>query len=78
MKTYELDFPIKHPKYVIEDKVYEKKLMQLMGRTITSGYLISLEGFYLRHIKYFNFKKSLNTFKRIFHLNLFFLIYTLP
>ncbi len=33
MEIYELEFPLKHPKYVIEDKSYEKKVKQIMGRT---------------------------------------------
>lgn len=31
MKTYEYDFPLKHPKYVIEDKNYQKKVYRIMG-----------------------------------------------
>lgn len=31
MKTYELQFPLKHPGYVIEDKAYEKKINRIMG-----------------------------------------------
>lgn len=69
MKTYELDFPIKHPKYIIDDKIFENRLIQMMGRTVISGYLMRLEGFYLRHIRHFNIKRFKNTLRRIFHLN---------
>lgn len=31
MPTYEIDFPLKHPKYVIEDVEYRKKLYRIMG-----------------------------------------------
>lgn len=31
MKTYELEFPLKHPKYVLEDTIYKKKLDRVMG-----------------------------------------------
>lgn len=31
MKTYELSFPLKHPKYVIEDREYEEKVNRIMG-----------------------------------------------
>jgi hypothetical protein len=31
MKTYELDFPLKHPKYVLEDVEYKNKLDRIMG-----------------------------------------------
>lgn len=33
MKTYEIEMPIKHPKYIIEDKNYEKLLYRMMGRS---------------------------------------------
>jgi hypothetical protein len=68
MKTYELEFPLNHPKYIIEDKNYEGQLMSIMGRTFFSQYLLRLEGFYLRHIKYFNMKRFQNTLKRILFL----------
>lgn len=32
MKTYELEFPLKHPKYVLEDVAYKKKLDRIMGK----------------------------------------------
>lgn len=31
MKTFELDFPLKHPKFVMEDIEYEKKVNRIMG-----------------------------------------------
>ncbi|MGI5912964.1 MAG: hypothetical protein ACOX6E_10405 [Syntrophomonadaceae bacterium] len=31
MKTYEYDFPLKHPQFVIEDRNYEKKVNRIMG-----------------------------------------------
>lgn len=31
MKTYELDFPLRHPKYVLEDKEYTKRVERIMG-----------------------------------------------
>lgn len=31
MQTFEIDFPLRHPKYVIEDVAYEKQLFRLMG-----------------------------------------------
>ena len=31
MNSYEIEFPLKHPKYVIEDVEYQKKLFRLMG-----------------------------------------------
>ena len=31
MKQYEMDFPLKHPKYIINDVEYQKKLFRLMG-----------------------------------------------
>jgi len=34
MKIYELDLPLKHPKYVLEDTIYEKKIKQILGRNL--------------------------------------------
>ncbi len=31
MKSYEIEFPLKHPKYVIEDADFQKKMNRLMG-----------------------------------------------
>lgn len=31
MNSYEIEFPLKHPRYVIEDVEYQKKLFRLMG-----------------------------------------------
>ena len=31
MKTYELEFPMKHPDYVIENKAYRKRVNIIMG-----------------------------------------------
>ena len=31
MNTYEIEFPLKHPKYVIEDIDYQRRLFRLMG-----------------------------------------------
>lgn len=33
-QTYEIDFPIKHPKYVIDDKNYTKKYVKLIGHKV--------------------------------------------
>ncbi len=32
MRVHEVEFPLKHPQYIIDDKYYEKKLAKLMGR----------------------------------------------
>lgn len=31
MKTYEYEFPLKHPSFVVEDKTYQKKVNRIMG-----------------------------------------------
>ncbi|CAM4309023.1 hemolysin activation protein [Flavobacterium terrigena] len=31
MKAYEIEFPLKHPKYIIEDKNYKKRIDRIMG-----------------------------------------------
>ena len=32
MKTYEIEFPLKHPKYVIEDVHFRKQLYRIMAK----------------------------------------------
>ena len=34
MSIHEYDFPLKHPKYIVEDKFYEKALYKIMGRPV--------------------------------------------
>jgi hypothetical protein len=31
MKTFEMEFPLKHPKYVIEDVGFKEKIFRIMG-----------------------------------------------
>lgn len=64
MKTYELDFPLKHPKYIVEDIEYKRNVDKLMA----NGYpLIKLyrliESIFLRLI-YGDIKSLLAGFKR--------------
>lgn len=64
MKTYELNFPLKHPKYVIPDINYEKKRNRIMGYNVFSVQLYrNFEQIYLQ-IRYGNllnwFVKKLN------------------
>jgi len=64
MKTYELDFPLKHPKYVLEDVAYKNKLDRLMG----FGYPLvqfyrSIESILYRVLAS-DFKSVINGFKR--------------
>ena len=51
MKTYELEFPLKHPKYIIEDVEYKKKLDRIMG----NGYPL---------VQFYRFSESI--FYRVF------------
>lgn len=46
MKTYELEFPMKHPDYVIENKAYRKKVNIIMG----TGYPLRVKWRRLVHI----------------------------
>lgn len=49
-KTYEIEFPIKHPKYVINDKYYEKEVLKIMGNTFGRKYYRKIEGIIRRLI----------------------------
>lgn len=44
MKTHEMTFPIKHPKYVVDDTIFETKLQKILGRTSFSSFFRKLEG----------------------------------
>jgi len=48
MKTYEYDFPLKHPKYIINDKNYEKQVDRILARNTPIRSLFrKFEVFYL-------------------------------
>lgn len=52
MKTYEIEFPLKHPKYMINDVDYQKSLFRLMGwghPMVTFGRKIEKAMLLLRH-----------------------------
>lgn len=63
MPTYELDFPLKHPEYVIEDLKFKKKLDRIMGRPIHIRIHRKICSICLR-IRYGDFKGLLKSLKR--------------
>lgn len=64
MKTYELDFPLTHPEYIIEDKLYKKKVDKLLAIGYPHIELYRLfESFFYRIISG-DFKSILNGAKR--------------
>ena len=70
MKRYELEFPLKHPKYVIEDIYYEKKVNRIMGRDKDVYIYRFFEGT-ARQFIYGSKKKILiGLVKRVFLINL--------
>ena len=56
MKTYEYEFPLKHPKYVIEDKYYEKTLFRIMGSHGLDVYIYRRVESIIRNLLYGNKK----------------------
>ena len=51
MKTYELNFPLKHPKYIINDVDYEKMVLTKIGKNKLILFTRRVEGI-LRRIFY--------------------------
>ena len=66
MPTYEIEFPLKHPTFIIEDLLYKKKLNKAMG----NGFFISkwqmLESLFLR-IRYGDFRGIYHSIQRRIH-----------
>lgn len=50
MKIYELDFPLNHPKYIIEDVEYKKRIDRIMGRNILTKNFRRIETLIYRFI----------------------------
>lgn len=58
-KTYKVDFPLKHPKYIIDDVNYRKKVFSIMGWTFWRKWTYKIEGI-CRQIIYGDGKKVFN------------------
>jgi len=66
MKAYELDLPLKHPKYVLEDKNFKAENDHLFGRnSYTKKTMMSLESLIYR-LKYSGYKNTLKDIKKKF------------
>ncbi len=62
METYDYDFPLQHPKYIIEDRKYEKKVLQKMGKnSLVASRIQRIEGI-IRSIYYGDGKILLKKF----------------
>ncbi|MHA6533609.1 hypothetical protein [Paenibacillus sp. BAC0078] len=61
MKRYEIEFPLKHPEYIIQDKKFEKE----MTITQIQSYINKVEGTLLK-IRYRDLNGIKKAFKRIF------------
>lgn len=55
MKIFEIEFPLKHPKFIFEDKKYEKKVFEILGNN--NPYASKVKGI-IRQI-YFENKKEI-------------------
>lgn len=64
MKTYDLEFPLKHPNYIINDVEYEKKLNRLMGNGHPLVKLFRTFESIIYRIIYGDFKSIVSGFKR--------------
>lgn len=63
MKTYELELPLKHPPYVMEDVKFKKEWNKVMGTGLLRRYYRKMSSILLR-IRYGDFKGLLNSLKR--------------
>ena len=69
LKLYELDFPLKHPKYVINDIEYCREVDKLMRPNKAISMMRKIESIFLRVVygDFGSLKKGLQRkFKRIF------------
>ena len=65
MKTYELEFPLKHPPYVMEDVKFKKEWNKVMGTDLLRRYYRKISSILLR-VRYGDFKGLYNSLKRKF------------
>lgn len=63
LRTYDLNFPLKHPKYIINDVEYKKKVDKFMGRSFEIKFFRKLESLFYRII-YGDFKGLQKSLKR--------------
>lgn len=64
METFEIDFPIRHPKYVIADVFYETQLYKIMGNSSLIRFLRRIEAIF-RQFYYGNNKERMILLKKI-------------
>jgi hypothetical protein len=64
MKIHEYQFPLKHPKYIIEDKNYERILFRIMGRPLLIKIFRKLE-MIIRLILFGEFKTLANKLTKV-------------
>lgn len=63
MKTYELEFPLKHPPFVMEDVKFKKELNKVMSSGFFRKHYRKISSIFLR-IRYGDFKGLLKALKR--------------
>lgn len=69
-KTYPLEFPLKHPKYIIEDNQYAKEVYKILGLTLFLKVTRRIEGV-IRRIVFAEKGDIKKLFKRLFEKNKF-------
>ena len=63
METHEINYPIKHPKYVIEDIAYKQKIDRILGRSFFVSMYRRIETIIYRTV-YGDFKSIRDSFNR--------------
>lgn len=66
MKSYDVQFPLKHPKYVIKDNVYYAKILENIGVGKPVKYYAQKIDYLFRCIRYGEFERIVKSFKRRF------------
>ena len=67
MKTYELEFPLRHPPYVMDDRRFLREINKRMGRGFFRGKYRLAESIWLR-IRYGQFKSLWHSLLRKLHI----------
>ena len=68
MKTHELEFPLKHPPFVMEDVMYKKKYWRVMGWGHPLVILYRRCASFLLAVKYGDKASLKRKFKKLFHI----------
>lgn len=67
MKTYEMNFPMQHPKFMIQDEIYARKVRRIMGTGHPMVRVYRLINSIVRRLIFLSNKSKIDLFMRKFH-----------